>query len=180
MRALIFIVLMALAVGSSSQAAVRKCAGRATLTGSGIGALRIGEPVERVKRACRVLSDKRELGPEALPSRVLEVVVGSKPVQAEVVHGRIWRIAVTDVAPRTADGLGVGSSLAKLLETGKATGVEGEGALFAISPRHCGLSFHLSYEPGDDEHRDEWTNRQLAQLPAATRVTEVLVVGCKR
>jgi len=45
---------------------------------------------------------------------------------------------------------------------------------------HCGLSFRLSYEPKDNEHREHWTAADLSRLPQNSKVSEVLIVGCPR
>jgi hypothetical protein len=49
-----------------------------------------------------------------------------------------------------------------------------------VGEGHCGLSFRLSYEPKDDEHREHWTSVDLRRLPLDSRVSEVLIVGCPR
>ena len=81
---------------------------------------------------------------------------------------------------RTADGIGVGSTLADLLRDGQASGLEDEGNLFIVSASHCSMSFQLDYEPKDDEHRANWAAADLAKLPPRSKVTQVLLVGCKR
>ncbi|HEX6533441.1 MAG TPA: hypothetical protein VF041_02520 [Gemmatimonadaceae bacterium] len=146
------------------------------LTGEGIGELRVGRPVDEVARWCHVLRDTTERREEGQPVRVVTVELGRDTIEAEAVDGRVWRLAVEHTAFRTTDSLGVGTPLARLLELPDVHGASGEGAVFALSPRHCGLSFRLS-DGGSRTPRGGWTAGALRALPPRTRVTEVLVIG---
>lgn len=150
------------------------------LTGDGVSAIRIGMPASAVKRSCRVLSDQTELGGEALPQRVLRVQVAGETLMVEPDEGRVWRVTVYSPKFRTDTGIGVGSTLAEVLRDGPASVLEGEGNLFLVSASHCGMSFQLDYEPKDDEHRANWTIADLTDLSPRSKVTQVLLVGCKR
>jgi hypothetical protein len=169
-----------LALDASPQLASAVCGGSEAkaLTEGGIGAVRIGATVEDVKRACTVVSDRVEEGDEAIPVRILRIRIRGALIAAEIEAGRVWRLTVDDQGLRTADGLAVGIPLTKLLSLPMLSAEEGEGALYATSPQHCGLSFRLSYHPADDEHRVEWTTAQLSALPRSTKVTQVLIFGC--
>lgn len=149
------------------------------MTGNGIGDLAVGTPVDSVTQLCRVIRDTVELDNEAMPSRVLFVLVGSDTVKAEINSGKVWRIQIATQEPRTVDSLGVGTALSRMLELRQPKGWWGEGAIFLVSPQHCGLSFELSAKssdvpPGDLDYDD------LSRLPNATVVRRVLIVGCGR
>jgi hypothetical protein len=144
------------------------------LTGDGIGEAAIGRPVDELADACAVLSDTTRPGPEGMTARVLTLDLGRATVEGEVSEGRLWRIAVRSPEIRTSDSLGVGTPLARLLEVDGVRGLTGEGAVFVQLPAHCGLSFRLSV-PATSAVT---TEAELRRLPAETRVTEVLVVGC--
>lgn len=151
--------------------------GEPIIAGTGIGALRIGTPVDSVKSKCRVSRDATEIGEEGMPARVLSVAFATDTVEAEIEADSVWRIQVKHPALRTADSLGVGTPLARLLGLPGVHGMMGEGALFVASPARCGLSFQLS-ETGADAPGREWTVDKLRRLPPSTVVTRVLIVGC--
>ncbi|MGI8400208.1 MAG: hypothetical protein ACR2NS_01205 [Gemmatimonadaceae bacterium] len=152
--------------------------GNGILTGEGVGKLRIGESVESVRRDCTVVSDTTQLGAEGMPSRIVAVLFPQDTVHAEIVDGKVWRVEIRSPHFSTADSLRVGTSLARLLKSKTPQGMTGEGALFVVSPDHCGLSFKLS-DNGPPVLRDP-TPAQLSRLPAATRITEILIVGCHK
>ena len=167
------------AAGTTPAAAAQTLAcGATTISGDGIGALRIGAPADSVRRQCVVVRDTTELRGEGLPTRVMTVSLGATPVEAEVVDGRVWRIAVTEPELRTSDSLGVGTSLGRLLTLRGARALTGEGEAFVVSPAHCGLSFQLS-EPELDVPEDNSDTPVLRRLPRSTTVTRVLVTGCR-
>jgi hypothetical protein len=159
------------AVASASEHAC----GSPVIDSAGVGRLRIGATVDSVQAHCTVLRDSTELRAEGLPARILVVPIGGDTVEAEVVDGRVWRIAVVRPTLRTRDSVGVGSPLAALLTIPELRGTAGEGALFAMSPARCGLSFQLS---SSDRRADGWTIDRLRRLPPSTIVQRVLVVGC--
>lgn len=160
----------------AAESTERACGASTTLDGSGIGALRIGLPVDEIKRACTVLWDTTERDVEGNPARTIGVRIGSDSVRAEVVHDRIWRLTITTPAMRTSDSLGVGTPLGRLLQAPDARGLSGEGALFVTTPEHCGVSFQLSTTAPTP--RSGWTRAALERLPRSTSVTRVLVFGC--
>jgi hypothetical protein len=164
------------AVAASASASAPAC-GEAIVTGSGIGALRIGAPLDSVREHCRIVRDTIERRAEGLSSRVISVLVADDTVEAEVDSGRVWRIEVTRASPRTADSLGVGTPLSRLLELPDVRAMSGEGGVYLQSPARCGLSFQLSeYGPGGLQ--PEWNAASLRRFPPSTVVRRVLIVGC--
>jgi hypothetical protein len=143
----------------------------------GIGDLRIGASIESIRQACSVVRDTTVMGPEGMPARKLAVMFSRDTVEAEIVDGRVWRLAVLSPRLRTADSLGVGTSIGRLLQLKNPHGMTGEGQFFVASPSHCGMSFRLAIAeagpaPGDLDRAG------LARLPRSTSVNEVLVFGC--
>lgn len=157
----------------------RRCSGKLTVTGDGVGALRVGASVAAVRKVCRIPRTRKKLDSEAIPVRYLDIRIGPTPVQAEIDQGRVWRVVIDGPALKTADKIGVGSPLANLLASGPVTASEGEGVLYAVSPRHCGMSFELSYRPKDGEDRDAWTTDTLMLLPKDVKINRVLAFGCR-
>jgi len=148
------------------------------LQGAGIGELRISASVASVKRACLVGRDTTITGAEGMPARIISVAVGGEQVEAEIVNDKVWRLAVKSPRFRTADSLGVGTTLERLLQLREPRGMMGEGALYFASPAHCGLSFRLSENRPLPASGQNWNAAALRRLPASTKVTEVLAVGC--
>jgi hypothetical protein len=151
--------------------------GEAVITGEGIGELRIGATVEFVRQKCTVVSDKTAPGAEGMPARKLAVALARDTVEAEIVDGRVWRIAVHSPRLRTADSLGVGTTLARLLQLRNPRGMTGEGKFFVASPQHCGMSFRLA-NAGPGAQRGDLDSAGLSRLPKSAVVSEVLVFGC--
>jgi hypothetical protein len=160
--------------GATSAATAATCGvdTRMTLTGDGIGALRVGTQVENVARACRVTRDATGPGPEGTTERRIVVDLGRDSVSAVVDSGRVWRVHVRTPAFRTADSLGVGTPGRALRRSG-AQVLAGEGKYFVRLPSHCGLSFRLR---GVEFGRVATP----AQIPDTAAVDEVLAVGCRR
>lgn len=159
-----------------TSAATTLCDGP-SFDGSGVGALRIGVTVDSLRRVCRVVRDTTELRAEGLPTRVVAVASRGDTLEVEIDSGRVWRIAMTGPRFRTADSLGVGVPIARLLDIPGVRGLTGEGALYLVSPAHCGLSFRATDPKG--ALRADWTLPLLRGLPATSVVTSVLILGCK-
>lgn len=146
------------------------------MTGHGIAELRLTRMVDEVVRRCTVVRDTVELREEALPARILSVDLGRDTVEAQPAGGKLWRIAVDGPAFRTADSLGVGTPLSRLLEIPGVRAATGESAdIYVFSPQHCGLSFRTSARSDGSIRR--WTVDALRRLPPETRVEEVLITG---
>jgi hypothetical protein len=165
------------AAPSTSDPRASAC-GEAVITDEGIGELRIGTTVESVRQKCTVVSDTTALGAEGMPARKLGVALARDTVEAEIVDGRVWRIAVHSPRLRTVDSLGVGTTLARLLQLRNPRGMTGEGKFFVASPAHCGMSFRLA-NAGPGAQRGDLDSAGLARLPKSAVVSEVLVFGCR-
>lgn len=160
--------------------------GEAILRDEGIGKLRIGAPFDSIVGSCPVMRDTTMIGAEGMPSRRIYLLfladsVGTKVVAdtvgAEVVNDRVWRISVTSPRIRTADSLGVGTPLSRLLQLKNPRGMSGEGKFFVASPDHCGMSFRLA-NAGPGAQRGDLNPAGLARLPKSAVVSEILVFGC--
>ena len=150
--------------------------GAPMIDGQGVGAIRIGMDADSVKARCHVARDTVETRTEGQQERILVVAIGGDTATVEVSSGRVWRIDIRTPSLRTADSLGVGTPLPRLLALeGGVQGLVGEGSLFLLSQARCGLSFELSAHPAPGD----WQRPQLRTLPPATQVTRVLVIGCQ-
>jgi hypothetical protein len=133
---------------------------------------------EAVRARCVVVRDTSRLASEGQLARMIAVAFPRDTVEAEIVDGRVWRIEVLSPRFQTADSLGVGTPLRRLLALREPRGITGEGQLFVVSPEHCGLSFRLS-DNGSSARTQNWDRAGLARLSSATVVNKILVVGCK-
>lgn len=166
------------AAGSDSAPPNNPSCGDEILGDEGVGKLRIGKSVETMRRECTVVRDTTAPGAEGMPSRKIAVLFPRDTVLGEIVDDKVWRIEIHSPHFSTADSLRVGTPLARLLALRKPQGMTGEGALFVMAPDHCGLSFRLS-ETGSPILRNPDATA-LSRLPAATRVSDILIVGCHK
>lgn len=160
---------------SGSDAGADLACAATQITGDSVGPLRIGLTVDAVRQRCRVVRDMTVEGAEGMPTRLIAVLLGRDTVDAEIVEDRVWRIPVTSPRLQTADGIGVGTPLARLLEVPDVRPAMGEG-MYVLTPAHCGLSFQL--ENPDGPLPPATTVAQLRALPAGVRVSRILVTGC--
>ena len=143
----------------------------------GIGQLRIGTTVESLRQKCNVVRDTTVIGAEGMPARTVAVAFSRDTVEAEIVDGKVWRIAVTSSRLRTADAIGVGTTIGRLRQLKDPHAMMGEGQLFVATSQHCGMSFRLS-GAGPRGQRGDLDRAGLFTLPEMTMVSEILVVGC--
>jgi hypothetical protein len=151
--------------------------GAEVLGEEGIGELRIGATVEAVRQKCNVIRDTTAPGAEGMPARKLAVALSRDTVEAEIVDGRVWRIAVRSPRLRTTDALGVGTSIGRLRQLKEPRGMMGEGQFFVVSPQHCGMSFQVVN--AGPRARGDMDRAGLARLSEAAGVSQVLIFGCK-
>lgn len=158
------------AAASPAAPAESACA-PAPMSDSAAGPVRLGMTVESLRARCPGTRDSTGLGDEGATTRSLLVPVAGETIDASIVAGRVWRIAVTSPGVRTADSLGVGTPLSRLLALPGARGIAGEGRAFVVADRPCGLSFQLDVDRA-------LAAGEIGRLPGGTRVKRVLVTGC--
>ena len=147
--------------------------GAGTIVGpEGIGRLRIGATIDDVRAGCRIVRDTMRVAGEGMRERRITVDLGRDTVETVVVEDRIRRIHVDGPAFRTADDMGVGTTVDALRRSGSARVLAGEGSMFLTLADECGLSFRLGGVPFGPE-------RPAADLPGDGHVVEVLVFGCE-
>jgi hypothetical protein len=140
------------------------------LSGSGIGDVRVGTSVAQLRSRCRVGRDTTiPFANEGMPERRVTIALGADSLEATVVDDRVWRVEVRTLRLRTADSLGVGSTVREI-RRGPTNLATGDRGVFVLRRDHCGLSFQLAGVPPG---RAEW-----ALIPETTRVALVLVFGC--
>src|SRR5687768_16295916 len=96
------LILLLAVLGCEVKKEQQPC-GEAVITDEGIGELRIGVTVESVRQKCTVVSDKTAPGAGGMPASQLTVALARDTVEAEIVNGRVWRLAVHSPRLLTAD-----------------------------------------------------------------------------
>lgn len=161
---------------ASTSPAVRDCGGTTTIDENGIGALRVHATVAQVRAACEVLRDTMALTSEGMTARTLLVRVGVDSVASVVVNDRVQSISIESPRFRTADSLGVGTPVSRLLAQPGAEVFGGEGNVAISTASHCGMSFLLPREIAGKFPIP--TVEGLRGLPASASIARVLVFPC--
>ena len=161
---------------SSTMSAIPSC-GEHVIRPDGIGKLKLGMRADSVKALCHVAFDTVRPGPEGMTQRVLMVAFPPSAVEAEVVNDSVWRLNVITPGIETADSIGVGSPLRKLLQRGDAQGLIGEGIFVVVFRNRCGLSFVLrgGIPPGRPR---VWEQRDLMTLSQDIPVERIMAYRC--
>jgi hypothetical protein len=142
----------------------------------GIGVLRIGTPLDAVRASCAVISERPGANDAPLIARV---DLGLDTATAEFVSGTLKRITFHHQAYRTADSLGVGTRITRLLNLRAATGLTERNRLYAVTPAYCGLLFMLQ-DPAPRSSSAPNGRAALRRLSGETKVRELEVVGCTK
>lgn len=182
MRLLAGLVLIATSVslGSGRRAPRDSCRpGVGTVRDSGVAGLRLGMTVQAVRSACRVVRDTVQNNDDYVEDeRVLVVVSGSDTIVAAVKDDLVARLDILTPGFRTADSLGVGSTLRRLLRLPRLQASVGEASIFAHAPAHCGVSFVLSRGEGNTEDTPINAER-LRHWSQDIHVVKMWVEGCR-
>jgi len=157
------------------------CPGPYELHGEGVGEIQIGRDLDETMAACPTVADSVVEDAEAMPQREVVFRLGEVPVIAETDDHVIWRIRVRDPRLHTSDGLGVGTRLEELRQTGGMRGLLEQGRVYATTATHCGISFQLEDVAGEAwPGKATLTEADMASLPGSLTVEEVLIFGCDR
>ena len=157
---------------------VRSRCDQYTIRESGIGAVEIGDPHEEVKSRCTVLSDSLTTNDASGTSGNIVVGVNGTPFTVQVADSKVYRMTVTDAQFRTADGMGPGMPVARMLDYPGAVVLEGEHDLSVVVDAHCGLYFRITKPATVPENLTKWADYVRA-LPEGTPVERVVVHGCR-
>jgi hypothetical protein len=149
-----------------------------TVTENGVGAVEIGDARDSVRTRCVIMSDSTAQNSEGPAQGNVVVGVGGSPLLVEIADGRVYRLAVTDPLFRTADGLGPGFAIARLLDMPGAVVLEGVHDLSIVVNAHCGLYFRIPKPATPPENGGRWTDVVRA-MPEGTPVERVVVHGCR-
>jgi hypothetical protein len=150
------------------------------VTGDSVGPLPVAASRTDLDQIVRVVRDTTEEGDEGMSEKVAIIVLDGDTVRAVLNDkSRVFAYLLRSPRFRTRDTLGVGTSLGQLLRVRGVYARTSEGQVFVRFPQHCGLHFRLS-ESGDlGDSPDSIGPSSLSSLPKDTRVTEVVVRGCR-
>jgi hypothetical protein len=142
----------------------------------GIGVLRIGMSLDAVRANCTVLSERAGANDGPV---VAAIDLGRDTAAVEFVSGVLQRITLHHQAYRTADSVGVGTRISRILAMRSVVGVTERGKLYAISPAYCGLRFMLM-SPAPTPPAVQSGRAALRRLEGETRVRELEIAPCPR
>src|SRR4051812_526240 len=142
----------------------------------GIGVLRVGTSLDAVRANCTVIAERS--GANDAPM-VAMVDLGRDTAAVEFLGGALQRITLHHQAYRTADSLGVGTHITRLLALRGATGITERGKLYAITPVYCGLRFMLM-NPAPTAPSAQSGRAALRRLEGEVRVRELEIAPCPR
>lgn len=162
---------------SESPATSTACAAR-LVTDDAVGPLRLGVSIDSVRRMCRVVHDTTvKVYATAYPVRQLSVLLGDDTAVVSVASGRVRDIQLSSRTFATADSLGVGTTLRRILQLAQPKGYGVNGELVVASPAKCGLTFLFAGR--FPELRDgEKDVAVLRRLPPDTPVDRIRIDGC--
>jgi hypothetical protein len=142
------------------------------VTEVGVGALQIGELADSVRVRCRVIEERVT---EGQGSMRVDLIRDTAVVA--VAEGRVSQVDLHHSPFQTADSLGVGRHLTRLMRLPEVAGITVGGRLYAVSPAHCGLRF-LIVDPAPAPPAAQTGRGALNRLPGETTIERVEIVGC--
>jgi hypothetical protein len=146
------------------------------VTEDGLGLLRIGASIDAIRANCSVLSESQGTTTSMTRARV---DLSEDTAAVEFENGLLVRITLYHQAYRTADSLGVGTHVSRLIRLRDAVGVTDRKRLYLITPAFCGLRFMLA-EPAPLPPAAQSGRAALRRLSGETRTRELEIVGCSR
>lgn len=139
----------------------------------GVGRLRLGMDSAALRAAAPGARDTAWMW-EGTRERGMVIPLGGSEIVGVLADGRLHRLVATGPAPRTADGLGTGSTVSELRRAyGPACAGLGEGRLAIWFPEPRGVSFGLRAPAGNAA---AWA-ADPPQIPDSIRVASLWVHG---
>jgi hypothetical protein len=142
----------------------------------GIGVLRIGTSLDVILANCTVVSERTASADAPVE---VDVDLGRDTAAVEFVNGALRRVTLHHQAYRTADSLGVGTHISRLMNMRNVTAITERGRLYAVAPAYCGLRF-MMMAPAPAPPSPQSGRAALRRLSGETRTRELEIVGCQR
>jgi hypothetical protein len=155
------------------------CAAR-LVTGDGVGPIRIDLSLDSVRRTCPVVRDTT-VRPNIKdpPERLVSVLLGADTAVVSVQGGRVTGVLLAGRGFATADSLGIGTPLRRLLGVPRVKVYGVAGRLIVMTPAKCGLRFDIT-GPFNDLPEGVLGSAVLDRLPLAAMVDRIHIDGCDR
>jgi hypothetical protein len=155
------------------------CTGR-LVTNAGVGPIRIFASLDSIRQICPIVRDTTvQPQPGLAAEHLVSVLMGTDTAVVGVRRGRVVQIFLTGTRFATADSIGVGTTLARLLRFAQTKGYGVAGDLLIATPTKCGLTFGMTgrYPDLPDGLKD---STALSRVPVTATVNRVRVDGCDR
>jgi len=152
--------------------------GAPRISGDSVGPFRLDETIAELKRACPKLWYGWVGISDGYPVPIVAARLGGTIVTAfasdSLESATLSKVEVLGPRPRTAEGLGVGSTLAQLESAyGQSEASESDCELRVWFTPRPGLAFHMEYPPGKQR---ECGSLSEPPLPPDLRVRSVILV----
>ena len=162
----------------TSAAAIAGCDAR-PVTGDGVGPIRLGMSLDSVRRVCPIVRDTTVRTDDNLPpERLVSVLMGADTATLVVGRARVWNVLLGGRTFATADSLGVGTTLHRLLNLPRVKGYATAKRLTVVAPAKCGLAFLIDGR-FDGIPAGPQDSAVLGRLPQEAQVNLIRVDGCE-
>ena len=149
------------------------------VTGDGVGPIRIDASLDSIRRICPMVRDTTAPPNVNFPNeRLVSVSLGADTAVVSLRRGRVKEILLVSGKFATADSIGVGTPLRRLLGLPQAKGYGRAGDLLMVTPSKCGLRFGIAgrFDDLPDGAKD---SVMLVKVPPTAIVDRILIDGCE-
>ena len=151
---------------------------RSARTNEGVGPIRIYASLDSIRQLCPIVRDTTvQPQPGLAAEHLVSVLMGTDTAVVSVRRNRVVQVFLTSPHFATADSIGVGTTLGRLLRFAQVKGYGVRGDLLIDVPAKCGLTFGITgrYPDLPDGLKDTTT---LSRVPVSATVNRIRIDGC--